>query len=135
MRRQRRIDGRLQLTGLALASVVIPALLPRSAHAMYDPKHGRWLQRDPAGYADGRHLYEYARNCPTRYVDWIGRQASLPSRPTSGPDSQPTPPPDPVPDWEKIKRGDSPWNYVEWTEKVNSEWSQRRSDTAPYWPV
>jgi len=24
------------------AALVIPALLPQSAHGMYDPKHGRW---------------------------------------------------------------------------------------------
>jgi len=24
------------------AALVIPALLPQSAHVMYDPKHGRW---------------------------------------------------------------------------------------------
>ncbi len=62
-------------------------LLPRSAHGMYDPKHGRWLQRDPAGvrgdapsavlsprlqYVDGASLCEYIRSRPTAYADYIG---------------------------------------------------------------
>ncbi len=35
----------------------------------YDPIHGRFLQRDPAGYVDGMNLYEYVRSRPTRWVD------------------------------------------------------------------
>jgi len=43
----------------------------------YDPRHGRWLQRDPAGYADGMNLYEYVRSNPIRYVDGAGLSADL----------------------------------------------------------
>ena len=32
-------------------------LIPVRART-YDPRHGRWLQRDPTGYADGPNLYE-----------------------------------------------------------------------------
>jgi RHS repeat-associated protein len=39
-----------------MAALVIAGLLPYSAHGMYDPKHGRWLQRDPAGYVGGMNL-------------------------------------------------------------------------------
>lgn len=39
---------------------------------MYDPKHGRWLQRDPAGYVDGVNLYSYARSNPTGGLDPLG---------------------------------------------------------------
>ena len=41
-------DGLLSSVAV-LAALVVPGLLPQSAHGMYDPKHGRWLQRDPAG--------------------------------------------------------------------------------------
>jgi uncharacterized protein RhaS with RHS repeats len=64
-----------------VAALVIPALLPQSAHGMYDPKHGRWLQRDPAGYVDGMNLYQYTGSSPVVLVD-----------PTGG-CSKPAPPP------------------------------------------
>jgi len=35
----------------------------------YDPKHGRWLQRDAMGYIDGMNLYEYVGSRPTNRVD------------------------------------------------------------------
>ena len=35
----------------------------------YDPRHGRWLQRDPSGYADGANLYESFRGNATRFTD------------------------------------------------------------------
>lgn len=38
----------------------------------YDPKHGRWLQRDPAGYVDGANLYQYVRSKPTGLTDALG---------------------------------------------------------------
>jgi len=40
------------LTGLAAV-----ALLAADASAMYHPKLGRFLQRDPIGYADGMRNY------------------------------------------------------------------------------
>jgi RHS repeat-associated protein len=39
----------------------------------YDPRHGRFAQRDPAEYADGMNLYEYARSSPVVLVDPFGR--------------------------------------------------------------
>jgi len=33
-------------------------LVQYSRARYYEPKHGRWLQRDPTGYTDGRNLYE-----------------------------------------------------------------------------
>jgi RHS repeat-associated protein len=66
------------------AALVIPALLPQSARGMYDPKHGRWLQRDPAGMRgaplddsvqpskqveDGMNLYQYVRSRPSMSLD------------------------------------------------------------------
>lgn len=40
----------------------------------YDPAIGRWLQRDPLGYADGSDLYEAFRTNPLRFRDPFGRQ-------------------------------------------------------------
>jgi len=36
---------------------------------IYDPKHGRWLQRDPIGYVDGWNLYEYVKSNPVNNLD------------------------------------------------------------------
>jgi RHS repeat-associated protein len=38
----------------------------------YDVKNGRWLQRDPLGYTDGKNLYEAFRNNPMRLRDPMG---------------------------------------------------------------
>ena len=35
----------------------------------YSPTLGRWLQRDPLGYADGASLYGYGASNPVRFVD------------------------------------------------------------------
>ena len=35
----------------------------------YDPDHGRWIERDPAGYVDGMNLYEYVGGRPTVILD------------------------------------------------------------------
>jgi RHS repeat-associated protein len=40
----------------------------------YAPKLGRFLQRDPSGFADGMNLYEYLRSRPTWDVDPYGEQ-------------------------------------------------------------
>jgi len=41
----------------------------------YHPALGRWVQRDPIGYADGMALYEYVVGNPTGFLDPAGRQA------------------------------------------------------------
>ncbi len=38
----------------------------------YDPNLGRWLSRDPHGFADGTNLYRYAGNDPVDRVDPLG---------------------------------------------------------------
>ncbi len=48
----------------------------------YDLRHGRWLQRDPGGYADTQNLYEGFGSNPTRWADPYGSQSLDPqSRP------------------------------------------------------
>ncbi len=42
----------------------------------YDPRLGRWLQRDPIGYAGGWNLYEYTNGDPLSFVDPFGWKAS-----------------------------------------------------------
>ena len=39
---------------------------------IYDPIRGRFLTRDPIGYADGMSLYEVARGNPLVHVDPLG---------------------------------------------------------------
>ena len=38
----------------------------------YDPKIGRWITPDPAGFADGPNLYAYVHNSPLLYWDQFG---------------------------------------------------------------
>jgi hypothetical protein len=59
---------RIALLGLS-AVVIMPLALPSEVQAVYHPRLGRFLQRDPAGYADGMGPYEYVRSAPIRYVD------------------------------------------------------------------
>jgi RHS repeat-associated protein len=56
-------------------------------HRVYDPRLGRWLQRDPLGYAAGSNLYSYVMNQPGRFVDplglrWAQAQDGTPGRPS-----------------------------------------------------
>jgi RHS repeat-associated protein len=41
-------------------------------HRVYRPEWGRWLQRDPLGYAPGWNLYQYVNGMPWRSVDPMG---------------------------------------------------------------
>jgi len=71
---------------LIVLAYTLTIILPQLTHAMYDPKHGRWLQRDPLGvrvdirgrinsirhYNDGVNLYKYAASNPTNMMDAFG---------------------------------------------------------------
>ena len=54
-------------------------------HRYYHPTLGRWVSRDPIGYADGMSLYEYVRSGPTANVDPMGLAGGHPT-------NRPTPP-------------------------------------------
>ena len=41
-------------------------------HRYYDPKHGRWLSRDPIGEAGGVNLYGFVGNDPVNRWDYLG---------------------------------------------------------------
>ena len=41
-------------------------------HRFYDPQNGRWLTRDPLGYAGGVNLYGYVGNNPINEMDSTG---------------------------------------------------------------
>ena len=43
-------------------------------HRYYDPKHGRWLSRDPIGEAGGVNLYGFVGNDGVNNVDILGRE-------------------------------------------------------------
>jgi hypothetical protein len=66
---------------------VAVALLAADASATYHPTLGRWMQRDPIGYADGMGICEYVGSSPTmardphglfRSGDWGQAQANSP---------------------------------------------------------
>jgi len=42
----------------------------------YSPDLGRWVQRDPMGYADGMSVYQYVRSEPGRFMDPLGLDGS-----------------------------------------------------------
>jgi uncharacterized protein RhaS with RHS repeats len=44
-----------------------------TAQAYYNPQAGRFIQRDPLGYADGMNLYEYVRGNPMGGYDPSGK--------------------------------------------------------------
>jgi hypothetical protein len=75
-----------------IAALAAASAFPLAAHGTYDPKHGRWLQRDPVSppytmissdgtvedhsdpdstrqYTDGADLYQYVKSRPAEYVD------------------------------------------------------------------
>ena len=42
----------------------------------YDPQLGRWLTRDPIGFAGGLNLYAYCTNNPSNLIDMLGLSSS-----------------------------------------------------------
>ncbi len=66
---------RTSLPQLVLAVVVLLSAAS-TASAVYDPKLGRWIERDPIGYAAGTmNLYENVVSNPLAHIDPYGLQA------------------------------------------------------------
>jgi len=63
--------SRLDLHILFLAVVTALGFAP-IAEAHYSPTQGRWVERDPIGYADGCSLYVYGSSTPTLLRDSSG---------------------------------------------------------------
>jgi RHS repeat-associated protein len=76
----------------------------------YDPRLGRFLQRDPAGMRDGTNPYTYAGNDPMRFGDptGMGRSEHAPAYPV-----RPTSPLQP--DRILVGKGGVPWRYQDGT--------------------
>lgn len=62
------------IRALMLAVLALAVFAPDAA-AVYDTATGRWLTRDPAGYVDGGHLYEYCMGNPSSRMDHSGTQS------------------------------------------------------------
>ena len=45
----------------------------------YEPRLGRWMERDPAGFYDSINQYLYGLTSPTTYVDPFGLAATIPA--------------------------------------------------------
>jgi len=60
------MNRRILLIGLALACI---AALAAPASAYYNPRLGRFIQRDPTGYPDGMNAYEYCSGTPVVAAD------------------------------------------------------------------
>jgi hypothetical protein len=67
MMRQKRI---WMAAGVFLAIMAVPVLTAEAR--CYHPTMGRWVQRDPAGYAAGMNAYGYADASPVHFVDSTG---------------------------------------------------------------
>jgi hypothetical protein len=58
------------LTALFALFILAASVQPAAAH--YDPKLGRWMERDPIRYGDGMNMYQYVASNPVRFVDPSG---------------------------------------------------------------
>lgn len=67
-----RINHPLPALRIAPLTALFALLIPIAVHAEYDAVHGRFLQRDPAGYIDGANLYEAFKSNPLRFLDPTG---------------------------------------------------------------
>ncbi len=67
--------------GLSVQDEVADTGLMLMGHRFYDPSLGRFLNRDPIGFAGGLNLFGYSGNNPLRFVDAAGLQPYAPPSP------------------------------------------------------
>jgi RHS repeat-associated protein len=60
--------------GLSVQDEVVDTGLMMMGHRFYDPQLGRFLNRDPIGFAGSTNLFEYSASSPVQYVDHQGLQ-------------------------------------------------------------
>ena len=75
-------SGTFALHGRAIDVLADGLVLQDFRERIYAPQHGRWLQRDPTGYADGPDLYEAFGNNATSFADPMGTQVAEPPDPS-----------------------------------------------------
>jgi len=76
----------MQRNWIIFSGIILVSLAyANSVQAFQHPGMGRFLQRDPAGYADGADLYEYASSRPSTSRDPTGKQTTNPSTKPSNP--------------------------------------------------
>ncbi len=68
-----RLTDTLHASDLLVANDPHFRRLQDNRNRTYDPKHGRWLQRDPLQYMDAHNLYLYCLNNPGLLVDPEGK--------------------------------------------------------------
>lgn len=67
-----RLTDTLHASDLLVANDPHFRRLQDNRNRTYDPKHGRWLQRDPLQYVDGMNLFEYSMSAPLVRQDPLG---------------------------------------------------------------
>jgi RHS repeat-associated protein len=95
-------------------------------HRYYDPGTGRFLNRDPIGYAGGENLYGYAGNNPINEADPEGTQGAYEAAPEP---SESVETPDEIKiekENEKLPRGTRPWTEAD--EKAAEAYSGARDN-------
>ena len=72
-----------QKSGFAYAGMYYhgPSGLYLTRYRAYDPRDGRWLSRDPVGESGGINLYAYVEGNPVSFIDPLGLEAELCTRP------------------------------------------------------
>lgn len=60
--------------GMSVQDEVADTGLMMMGHRFYAPDHGRFLNRDPIGFAGGLNLFSYGGNNPVSKVDYTGLQ-------------------------------------------------------------
>ena len=77
---------RRQHLALVICAFIASFFFADAAQAVYHPTQGKWLSRDPIGYADGMGLFQYVRSHPMGSVDALGLAKATETECICGPD-------------------------------------------------